>query len=86
MNSKVELEADVVAALERGRKVDAIKKLREIRGIGLKESKELVDLYASQNPLVGASSGGESPGANAAIGVLIVCGVIGYFVYQFVIL
>ena len=51
MNDKVSLEAEVVSALESGRKIDAIKKLREIRGIGLKESKNLVDLYSAQNDI-----------------------------------
>ncbi len=39
------LPPEVVAALERGQKIEAIKLLRELRGIGLKEAKEAVDLY-----------------------------------------
>ena len=51
MNDKISLETDVVTALQSGRKIEAIKKLREIRGIGLKESKELVELYSAQNDI-----------------------------------
>ena len=35
--------AQVVAALERGQKIEAIKLLRELRGLGLKEAKDLVE-------------------------------------------
>ena len=43
MSQLPELEADVQAALDMGKKVTAIKLLRKHRGIGLKEAKELVD-------------------------------------------
>nr|WP_298140119.1 ribosomal protein L7/L12 [uncultured Pseudomonas sp.] len=39
------LPAEVVVALERGHKIEAIKLLREARGIGLKEAKDAVDRY-----------------------------------------
>ncbi|HZX52745.1 MAG TPA: ribosomal protein L7/L12 [Pseudomonas sp.] len=41
-----DLPPQVVAALERGQKIEAIKLLREFKGIGLKEAKEAVDDYA----------------------------------------
>ncbi len=43
MSQTPKLEADVQAALDNGKKVTAIKLLREHRGIGLKEAKMLVD-------------------------------------------
>ena len=42
------LPAEVVAALERGQKIEAIKLLRELRGMGLKEAKEAVDHYGCE--------------------------------------
>ena len=69
MNSKIELETEVVEAIESGKKIDAIKKLRELRGLGLKESKELVDLYVAQNNLQASSSASSSSGLNALFAV-----------------
>lgn len=43
-----DLPAEVIAALERGQKIEAIKLLRELKGIGLKEAKEAVDDYTSE--------------------------------------
>ncbi|NRB36875.1 MAG: ribosomal protein L7/L12 [Pseudomonadales bacterium] len=87
MNSMIELEAEVIAAIESGKKIDAIKKLREIRGLGLKEAKELVDLYSSQNRTQDSSSTSSHPdassGAGAKIGFIMVFGAICYFVYKF---
>ncbi len=48
---KVVLEDEVVQQILAGRRVAAIKALRNIRGIGLKESKQLVDLYTMQNEI-----------------------------------
>lgn len=44
------LPAESVAALERGNKIEAIKIMREARGIGLKESKEAVEAYLASHP------------------------------------
>lgn len=38
-----QLSASVTEAIRSGRKIDAIKQLREERGIGLKEAKHIVD-------------------------------------------
>ncbi|BCR06199.1 hypothetical protein DESUT3_32680 [Desulfuromonas versatilis] len=43
------LPAEVLAALQGGRKIEAIRLLRETRGIGLKQAKQLVE--AQQGPL-----------------------------------
>ena len=40
-----DLPPEVSAALQRGQKIEAIKLLRELKGLGLKEAKEAVDGY-----------------------------------------
>ncbi len=79
------LESEVIAAIESGNKVVAIKKLREIRGLGLKESKELIDLYSAQNKHTNPSASSH-PGANSGLGAKIVfimmLGAICYLVYK----
>ena len=81
----IELEAEVVEAINSGKKVNAIKILREMRGIGLKESKELVDLYSSQNKLHSSSTHSHSD-TNSGTGVnvffIMVFGVVCYFIYN----
>jgi hypothetical protein len=50
-----ELPSKVLMALERGQKIEAIKLLREARGLGLKEAKEAVDAYQpSGRPVSGS--------------------------------
>lgn len=41
---------EAVAALHQGLKIDAIKITRSATGLGLKESKELVDAYVANHP------------------------------------
>ena len=43
------LEPEVVTALNSGRKIEAIKTLRTLRGIDLKEAKDLVDAYEGRH-------------------------------------
>jgi hypothetical protein len=50
MTSDTELEPDVIAELNNGRKIEAIKKLRASRNLGLKEAKEVVDNYVNLHP------------------------------------
>ena len=50
-----DLPVEVIAALERGQKIEAIKLLRELKGIGLKEAKEAVDDYAPERQPGGVS-------------------------------
>ena len=49
-----QLSASVMEAIRSGRKIDAIKQLRKERGLGLKESKHIVDremaAYRASNP------------------------------------
>jgi hypothetical protein len=61
MDNKIKLEAEVVTELQRGKKIAAIKKLREMRGIGLKESKEMVELYSAQHDIKASAITSGSP-------------------------
>ncbi len=82
----IELEPEVIAAIESGKKVDAIKKLREVRGLGLKEAKELVDLYSLPSRTQHSSTStrrSDSSGSSAKMGLIMVLGGICYFVYEF---
>lgn len=59
MSDQQPLEPEVMAALAEGRKIEAIKILREKRGLGLKEAKELVEKHEddipSRSPNVGVT-------------------------------
>lgn len=82
---ETELPEDVLAAVHAGRKIDAIKLLRGRRGLGLKEAKQVIEIYIAQNPeLVTASPSREGIGLArlvlpAAIAVLLY-GLYDYFV------
>lgn len=45
------LPPEVLSALERGDTIDAIKQLREARGVGLKEAKDLLDAHIRGVPV-----------------------------------
>ena len=66
------LPANVVEALQRGNKMEAIRLLREETGLGLKEAKERVEAEP-QSPRVNRGSG--SPGEVVRSGGLILWGV-----------
>lgn len=46
------LPADVVAAIQRGNKIEAIKRLRAARNLDLKDAKDLVDGYVRNDPVL----------------------------------
>lgn len=46
------LSADVLAAIQRGNKIEAIKILRITRGLDLKEAKDIVDNVVKSDPLL----------------------------------
>ncbi|MEM8660725.1 MAG: 50S ribosomal protein L7/L12 [Pseudomonadota bacterium] len=78
------LPVEVIDALKAGRKVDAIKRLRKLRGIGLTESKQLVDAYIESNPGdVGASAQKAGSGYGQIVllivGVFLIFGIYRYF-------
>ncbi len=47
---KNDLPDQAVAALKSGRKIEAIKIVRETQGVGLKEAKEAIDWHIGSNP------------------------------------
>jgi hypothetical protein len=49
MTEETELSENVLAAIKAGRKIDAIKILREERNLGLKEAKHVVDKHIGEN-------------------------------------
>ena len=53
-NRPTDLPADVIEALTQGNKIEAIKRLRVARGIGLKEAKDAVDNYVPSDPVIRA--------------------------------
>lgn len=76
---------DVVAAVDGGRKIEAIKRLREETGLGLKEAKHAIDALARErqgNPEI-ASNMAEEGGAGGMVKliVLIVVLLAAYFYY-----
>lgn len=75
MTTESEFPADVLTAIHSNRKIDAIKLLREYRGIGLKEAKHEVDAYIRKNRhLIANHSAGAGGGLMrlALIGLAIV--------------
>lgn len=48
--SSPSVPASAIPALEQGQTIEAIKIVREERGLGLKESKDLVDAYLKSRP------------------------------------
>ena len=47
-----ELPAAAVAALTNGRKIEAIKIVRQESGLGLKQAKDLVEAYVASHPML----------------------------------
>jgi len=74
-------ELEVIQLIHSGRKIQAIKKLREVRSCGLKEAKELVDAYNKENNSTTPSViKVESKGGWLTFIAIIV---LGYLVYHF---
>ncbi|RYY80406.1 MAG: hypothetical protein EOO69_02965 [Moraxellaceae bacterium] len=55
-NANSSLSTQAIAALSRGRKIEAIKIVRQQTGLGLKQSKELVEAYEQQHMLSATSA------------------------------
>lgn len=78
---KSELEPEVIEEIQNGRKINAIKKLRELRRIDLKEAKELVDAYSPEKenftPSVQKANSG-----NGLIILVVICAA-AFFLYKY---
>ena len=55
--SSPQLPAGATAAVARGSKVDAIKEVRAVTGLGLLEAKQLVEQYIAAHPVLKAQFG-----------------------------
>jgi len=72
-----QLPAAAIAAIERGRKIEAIKIVRQQWGIDLKESKGVVDAYIKSQP--GLESRPQIPGRLALFLLLAALAIAIYF-------
>ncbi|MCG8671153.1 MAG: hypothetical protein MI867_17235 [Pseudomonadales bacterium] len=74
-----ELEESVLEELRKGRRVHAIKELRRLRGIGLKEAKEIVNAHYAdaQGPMVGVTE----VRSNSRLVLFVLFGIAVFFVY-----
>ena len=75
-----ELEADVQAALDSGKKVTAIKLLRNHRGLGLKEAKDIVDAHDGQGSNIKSATVQGGPSKSIINSILLA--VVGFVVYK----
>jgi ribosomal protein L7/L12 len=57
--------AEIVTLLTRGNKIEAIKRVRELTGLGLKEAKDYVEAMPSNRPLPTLPSRSTTPQAGA---------------------
>ncbi|QSX38778.1 ribosomal protein L7/L12 [Shewanella sedimentimangrovi] len=73
------MEPEVVQAIKSGRKIEAIKRLRELRGIGLKEAKEQVERYARDNRIEIPT---DSNGSMVFL-LLVILVLLGYFAFRY---
>jgi hypothetical protein len=78
VNTTPKLPDQVISQIRAGRKIQAIKLLRESQGIGLKEAKHAVDAYMLANP----SPQQAKSGSNGLV-LIVALLLIAYVVYQF---
>jgi len=82
MKAPTELPESAVNAIRANKKIEAIKILREERGLDLKEAKHEVEAYMQANPsVVGSTSPLRESGANPLM-ILVVLALAGYLVYR----
>ena len=72
-----EFEEDVQLAIKEGKKVTAIKLLREHRGIGLKEAKELLDGHT-----VESTQGTNNTDSKKGIINSVIFAIVGFAIYK----
>jgi hypothetical protein len=66
--------AEVIEALEQGHKIEAIRRMREKTGLGLKESKDAVEAYAHSHDLSGLHGRRCRPAKCGGRPVRVLCG------------
>ncbi|VUD61897.1 50S ribosomal protein L7/L12 [Thalassocella blandensis] len=77
-----ELEPEAIQALRDGRKVEAIKRVREHRNLGLKEAKAIVDDYIDRHPQVYSARVMVTPGKNFLLMLVAILASIAYWIFQ----
>jgi len=82
MNTESGLPAEVVDAISANRKIQAIKTLRESRGLGLREAKEMVEAYIRENPNLSAHRRQESESGVGRLILIAVIAAAGYVAYR----
>jgi hypothetical protein len=74
----------VVAALRRGDKIEAIRLLRQATGVGLKEAKDTVESFQSENPgQLGQRSPGQVPKSSVSIWLIAALAALAILAYVF---
>ncbi|MGD9953840.1 MAG: ribosomal protein L7/L12 [Burkholderiales bacterium] len=83
MNAAKDIPAEAVAALEHGSKIEAIKAVRESRGVGLKDAKEIVEDYIERHPGVKArmarANAESAQGALRWLALVAVAGIVAWY-------
>ncbi len=74
-----EMPGDVVDAIRRGRKIEAIKALREVQQLSLKQAKHAVEKYIRDNPSVAESYQASRP--DSGIGRLLIIVIVLFALY-----
>lgn len=77
---------EVLAAVDSGRKIEAIKRLREEAGLGLKEAKHEIDALARErrgDPLVAANMPEEGGAVGVVKLVLLIVAILAIYFYFF---
>jgi hypothetical protein len=80
------LSPNVIDAIRRGNKIDAIRLLRDQTGMGLKEAKDAVEGYELAHPAPASTSPGEMQQSGGSglrwIALLAVAAIVAYFLFR----
>jgi ribosomal protein L7/L12 len=80
------LAPNVIEAIRRGNRIDAIRLLRDQTGMGLQEAKDAVEAYEAEHPAVAATSPGEVEASGGSplrwIAALVVAAIVAYYLFR----
>lgn len=83
MTNPQPLEPDVIAMLQKGKKIQAIKLVREHRGMGLKEAKELVEQHMASDENLNVAGIKTSDGSGKGLVIFTLLVVLGFLLWYF---